>query len=245
MWLDEIEVMVARDQSSSSNGFFVSAKGGHNDESHNHNDIGSFVVYTNGCPVIVDAGVESYTAKTFSAQRYDIWTMQSGYHSLLPTFDGVMQAPGSTYNAENVVYHVDEASAQLRLDIAPAYPAKANVETWLRTLTLIRGQEIIIEDAFVLTKAVGKIQFSLLTPCTIDLSQAEHIQLLPATIDADRQSGTAKLMYDTATLTLSTEIIPITDPRLKDAWSQGLNRMLFTMLTPPLTGRLVWKTSLG
>ncbi|HEX2621244.1 MAG TPA: hypothetical protein VHL11_13885, partial [Phototrophicaceae bacterium] len=47
VWLPVIEVMAARDQGQSGRGFYVAAKGGHNNESHNHNDIGEFVVFHN------------------------------------------------------------------------------------------------------------------------------------------------------------------------------------------------------
>ena len=77
-WFDDIQVMVARDQVGSPEGLFVAAKGGHNSESHNHNDVGNVIVYADGKPLIVDAGVETYRRKTFSPQRYEIWTMQSG-----------------------------------------------------------------------------------------------------------------------------------------------------------------------
>ena len=41
-------VMAARDQGGSSQGLYVAAKGGHNDESHNHNDNGNFVINNDG-----------------------------------------------------------------------------------------------------------------------------------------------------------------------------------------------------
>ena len=88
VFLPEIQVMAARDQGGTAQGLYVAAKGGNNDESHNHNDVGNFVTYIDGKPVLVDVGVETYTRKTFSPQRYEIWTMQSGYHSL-PTINGV------------------------------------------------------------------------------------------------------------------------------------------------------------
>ncbi|MGO4274192.1 heparinase II/III family protein [Paenibacillus sp. TAF58] len=80
-WLPDIQVMTAREEIGSSRGFYLEAKGGHNQESHNHNDIGHFVVYYNGKPFLIDTGVDKYTAKTFSPQRYEIWTMQSDYHN--------------------------------------------------------------------------------------------------------------------------------------------------------------------
>jgi hypothetical protein len=72
VWFDELQVMAAREQAGSAAGFYVSAKGGHNDESHNHNDVGSFVVYLDGKPLLVDPGVETYNIKTFSPQRYEL-----------------------------------------------------------------------------------------------------------------------------------------------------------------------------
>jgi hypothetical protein len=39
---------------------------------------------------------ETYTRKTFSSQRYEIWTMQSGYHQL-PKINGVDQMQGRQY----------------------------------------------------------------------------------------------------------------------------------------------------
>ena len=74
--------MAARSKDGSAEGLYLAAQGGHNAESHNHNDVGNFIVYADGQPAIIDVGVETYTAKTFSSQRYEIWTMQSAYHNL-------------------------------------------------------------------------------------------------------------------------------------------------------------------
>src|SRR2546430_9673482 len=40
---------------------FRSAWGGHNAQSHNHNDVGNFIVYGDGRPVLIDLGVETYS----------------------------------------------------------------------------------------------------------------------------------------------------------------------------------------
>jgi len=76
VWLGDLEFMAAREHPESEKGFFLAAKGGHNAQSHNHNDVGTFILYYNDVPIIIDPGVETYTAKTFGPQRYDIWTMQ-------------------------------------------------------------------------------------------------------------------------------------------------------------------------
>jgi hypothetical protein len=48
IWLPETRVMVACDAAGSSQGYYPAIKGGHNNESHNHNDVGHFIIYI-GC----------------------------------------------------------------------------------------------------------------------------------------------------------------------------------------------------
>jgi len=76
-WLPDTQVAGGRDKAGTSNGFFFAAKGGNNAESHNHNDLGSCVLYFNGKPCLIDLGRETYTAKTFGPKRYEIWTLRS------------------------------------------------------------------------------------------------------------------------------------------------------------------------
>src|SRR5262249_26245768 len=61
-WLPQVQMMTVR----LSNDLFIAAHGGTNGESHNHNDVGDFIVYANGDPVIIDVGSGTYTARTFS-----------------------------------------------------------------------------------------------------------------------------------------------------------------------------------
>ena len=123
-WLGGIQVAAARRRAGTTGGFYFAALGGHNAESHNHNDVGNFVVYLDGNPVLIDVGVESYTAKTFSSKRYEIWTMQSAFHNL-PTINGVMQAAGRQYEARDVGFHADDAAAEFTADLAAAYPERS------------------------------------------------------------------------------------------------------------------------
>ncbi len=81
--------------------FVVAVHAGDNGDSHNHNDVGSVIVYKDGRPLLIDVGVETYTAKTFSPERYDIWTMQSAFHNL-PTFAGIGQSAGEAFAARDV-----------------------------------------------------------------------------------------------------------------------------------------------
>jgi hypothetical protein len=234
VWLSEIEVMVARDQAGSSKGLFVAAKGGHNNESHNHNDVGNFIAYVDGRPVLVDAGVETYTRKTFSSERYTIWTMQSGYHSLLPAIDGVMQAPGRSFAARGVEYQADEEGATFSLDIAGAYPDKAKLERWQRSVSLYYGQEAKIVDSYTLAQAASEIALSLLTPCAVNTETPGKIVLSEAVLPGDRRAGCGVVTYDEKKFALTTERVAITDERLGGVWGEGLTRLVFSVADPAL-----------
>lgn len=87
-FLEGIQVCTMR-----KNGFFLCFKGHHNGESHNHNDAGSFVVYQDGMPLLIDPGVDLYSGFTFGPDRYRLWTMRSDYHNL-PVIDGHIQHEG-------------------------------------------------------------------------------------------------------------------------------------------------------
>ncbi|MFB7892062.1 heparinase II/III family protein [Microbacterium sp. NPDC056044] len=141
VWLPSTEVLLAREHGGTPRGLTVAVKGGHNGEHHNHNDVGSFVVASDGVPVIVDAGRPTYTLQTFGPGRYDIWTMQSGWHNV-PVIGGLEQSPGAEYAASEV--EVDGAS--LSLELAGAY---ADAAPWHRTVRLERAaRRVVIEDAW-------------------------------------------------------------------------------------------------
>ena len=92
-WLPATGVLTAREREGDTAGLYLAAKAGHNDESHNHNDVGSFVIAYNGRPLLIDPGAGVYTRQTFGPDRYQIWTMQSSWHNT-PAPAGHPQAAG-------------------------------------------------------------------------------------------------------------------------------------------------------
>ncbi len=70
-------------------------KAGYNNEPHNHNDIGSFLVSKNGRVTFCDPGTGEYTRQYFSAERYDILNTSSRGHSV-PIINGEYQVTGKT-----------------------------------------------------------------------------------------------------------------------------------------------------
>ncbi len=229
VWFDGIQVMAARDTAGTAQGCFVAAKGGHNAESHNHNDVGNFIVYVDGRPILIDIGVETYSRKTFSSQRYEIWTMQSAWHNL-PTLDGVMQNPGRQFAAKDVRYEADDDHTQLQLDIAGAYPAKANLKSWVRRIRLNRGKGIAITEAYVLEKPAQEITLSLVTPCTVTEQGSGRLRLRTL----GESPVAMQIAYDGDKLKPTVETVPVEDGRLRSVWPEQLTRILLKAEKPTM-----------
>ncbi len=125
-WLPDLQVRLVR-----RGGWTLACKGGHNGECHNHNDVGSFILFRNGEPAVVDAGNMVYTAKTFSAERYTLWNVQAEWHNL-PIIGGHAQKQGRDHAARNVKRTPDG----MELDLAGAYGEDAGINSLKRTFAL-------------------------------------------------------------------------------------------------------------
>jgi len=226
-WLPDIQVMGARSEPGSSAGLYVAAKGGHNDESHNHNDVGNFIVYADGRPVLIDAGSGEYTAKTFSAERYTIWNMQSAYHNV-PTINGVMQQPGRQWAASGVHFSADDKQASLTLDIAGAYPEEAAVQSWVRRVTLNRGRSVEIHERYRLAALLRPFTLNLMTPLQPALPEPGRITLPLPEGAAPTTTDTIAIEYDAQRFEVTFEPIALEDPGLRSNWGDRLTRIVLT-----------------
>lgn len=238
VWLPELQMMAARDKGQSGDGLYLAVKGGHNDERHNHNDVGSFIVYENSRPLLIDIGVGIYTDKTFSAQRYGIWTMQSAFHNL-PTINGFQQAHGKDYRATDVVYASDEASASLMLDIAFAYPPSAGIHYWKRQVTLRRGHGITIRDEYSLNEVPLEMSLSLMTANDVVIQAEGSILLVERELPRGRFSGSGRITLPPDQFHVSVEEIPIDDARMSPIWGDRVYRIL--LIPQQLLREDVWQ----
>lgn len=219
-WLPDIQVMTARSKSGSTAGFYLMAKAGNNGVSHNHNDIGNYIVYYNGNPVLIDAGAQTYTAQTFSKRRYEIWNNQSAFHNL-PTINGVMQQVGKKFTATEVHYFENNREAGLKLDIAKAYPEKAMVQSWGRDIVLHRGKDVEITEKYMLKKCIAPPSENFLTPLQPDVSQPGRIVL------TDPANKTKYfIQYNRKEFKASKDIISINDSRMSKIWGHHLYRLI-------------------
>lgn len=217
-WYPETEFLYLKD-----NRTFFAAKGGYNNESHNHNDIGSFILYKDQEPLFIDAGVGTYTKETFSSKRYDIWTMQSSYHSL-PDINGQPQRFGASYKSRDISF--DPKKKRFRLDIAGAYPLEAQVESWYRSYEL-KKEKLTITDEFKLQEAneANKVYFML----------AKKPVVGGGKVSVD--DGKHTLQFDDKQFEASVEEIPQDDLRLSNVWGKQLYRLTLEAKTPQVKGK--------
>jgi len=226
VWLADLQLMAARSAANSGVGLYVAAWGGHNAQSHNHNDVGNFIVYGDGTPVLIDVGVETYSAKTFSAQRYEIWTMQSAYHNL-PTINGIMQGAGREFQAKDVSFGETANRVTFSADIASAYPTEAAVRRWQRRITLDRKASVVeLEDRYELKEWKEPVRLNLMTSLRMDTSSPGEVRV------GDRYV----IAYDARTLSAAAEEIPLSDEHLRSVWGDRVARLVLTTHGTALQG---------
>ena len=220
VWLPDLQIMAAR-----RGRLFVAVKGGNNGESHNHNDVGSLVVYADSEPLLIDVGVGEYTSQTFSSGRYSIWTMQSGYHNL-PQVNGFDQKDGKQY-ASRVVSH---QPGRLCLDIAGAYPPEAGVRSWRRTVQAGKSAVSVTED-YELSAFQAPSRLMLLTPVRPVAGKPGVITL-----------GGHRLRYDGSELSADVEdVSALLDPLLRRVWGDEMYRIVLTVKSTALKGKVNFK----
>ena len=93
-------------------GYALAAKAGHNDEFHNHNDVGSFIISKNGKVTFCDPGGGEYTFDYFGPKRYEIFITSARAHSV-PIVNGELQKQGKR---EGEVLIAEDNRFRFRMD---------------------------------------------------------------------------------------------------------------------------------
>ena len=220
-WYPQTEFCYMKNQQ----GWFFAAKGGFNDESHNHNDIGSFNLYLDKTPFIIDVGVGTYTRQTFSSERYSIWTMQSNFHNL-PLINGQPQLYGRKYKASETSF--DKNKMQFQLNIAGAYGPKADVKKWMRTYTLT-SKGLQIDDHYELLAIKDTTALNFMTWVQPNINNKGKVLL-------SKDGKSIALEYSAALLQPLVEKVPVTDQRLSKVWGDQVYRLTFISKNKSLKG---------
>jgi Heparinase II/III-like protein len=232
-WLPDSRIMAARRKAESVDGLYLACIAADNGKSHSHNDTGSFWVYSQGLPVLMDMGQETYQKKSFDAHRYEIPSTQSAYHNL-PTIGGVQQGVGPMFRATDLAYESNDGSAQLGMELATAYPAASRLKSWRRTVRLDRTSNVIeISDSYFLSEPVPEVTLNLMTACTVSQTGKGQLAL------TSTQGAPATLIsFDPNLLAPSVETIPLDNAELKRNWGNQIFRIQLKTPGATASGRL-------
>ena len=199
VWLPDLQVRRIRRGS-----WILACKGGHNGENHNHNDAGSFILFRNGEPQVVDAGNLVYTAKTFSENRYTLWNVRAAWHNL-PMIGGYEEREGKEHAARRVICTPDG----MVMNLEAAYDDAAGIRELKRSFAL-SGQGLRLTDEGELKTAQAVTWIFLL----------RHRPVW----NAGRIIAGDLVIRCPEGLAFTAEEKPVTDARMKRSWPGSLWR---------------------
>ncbi|MEZ0299383.1 MAG: heparinase II/III family protein [Candidatus Methylacidiphilales bacterium] len=172
---------------------------GDNGVSHNHNDLGSFVVYRKGAVLLTDPGAPLYTAKTFGPHRYDILLCRSRGHSV-PVINGLEQSAGATFRAtlttEN--FGVPGAIKKITADLTRAY-SDPTLASLVRRWELAPNGNLAMTDTYIFREQPESLEEAFITFANANvLENGDAVQLSEGTVTATlRSDGEGKFDIQT------------------------------------------------
>ena len=180
-YIESLQIAITRPSGQLGKGMYLAVKGGHNGESHNHNDLGNIVVFSDDLPIFIDVGVGEYTKRYFGPERYDVWFTRSDYHNSA-TFNGITQQAGTEYFAEATY---DPEFGGFSLLLAKGYPTNAGLKDYQRSAVL-KGDRIIVTDHVQFHKP-GTVAFHFMTIAKPENVEEGSFRLLGKTVKFDPQ----------------------------------------------------------
>ncbi len=176
-FLRGVQWMISRNDASNPNSLVLAAKGGRNDEPHNHNDVGNFIVHLHGESLIAELGAPVYDRDFFRDKRYTYLAARSYGHSL-PVVNGFEQRAGD-FSAKNVKAEHTPKKDTLQSDIVNAYPEEANLQSLIRQVSLVRGGQGKIEliDTASFRVVPQSYESALITFGNVDLPQPGIVRI--------------------------------------------------------------------
>ncbi|MCM3727189.1 heparinase II/III-family protein [Neobacillus cucumis] len=148
--------------------FSFAAKGGHNDEPHNHNDLGHFILQGNNEVFLKDLGAGLYTKDYFNDKRYTYLCNGSQGHSV-PIINNQFQKDGAEHFARIRHASLEEEVDTFELDIENAYEEEGLQKlsrkfSWMK----LNQPKLILEDKYTFTEQpVSIIERFIIPPLSI------------------------------------------------------------------------------
>ena len=226
VWMPDTEILAAH-----SDQLFVAVKGGHNNESHNHNDIGHFIVYSHNEPLFIDLGNDTYTAKTFSNERYTLMNTRSAFHNV-PLINNQEQQAGKEYSSKDIQFRQDDEAIYLSLDIANAYPSSAQVKKWTRLFLLHHG-ELSVTESYHMKKRKVPLALSLMLNRQPTISDDGRIII-------NLSNSTYQLVYDKRQVKPIIETFDISQTAMRASWGNQVYRLRLVPQSKKKKGKITY-----
>jgi hypothetical protein len=204
-WFSGMVWMIARQDRVDPDALVLAAKGGHNDELHNQNDVGAIIVHAAGESLIVDMGRGRYTREYFGPERYDHLANSSLGHSVLVP-NGQSQPPGRQYAASLREHQADGDADVLELELAAAYPAEADLESLVRRVVLHREPapgSVELVDTVAFASRPGTCESVLIT--------LGEVELAPEAVTVRGDKGGLRIRFDPQVVTPRLDVVEAVD----------------------------------
>lgn len=223
-WFRGLMWLIARYDPTDPDALVLAAKGGHNGELHNHNDVGHLIVHVQGESLLADIGRGRYTAAYFGSQRYEQLVNSALGHSV-PVVNGQLQQAGSAYAATLLAHQTTDQQDMLHLELKELYPLATGLTTLQRRVTLQRQPPdgwVELVDQAQFAEQPGWLESALITLAAVELTgEAVLIQ---------GQRGALRITFAPEQVTARIEVYPavdledgpITVRRIVFAWRQPL-----------------------
>ncbi len=175
-FFNESQWLISRHQTTSGH-FSFAAKGGNNNEPHNHNDIGHFILQGNSEVFLKDLGSGLYTKDYFSEKRYTFLSNGSQGHSV-PIINHQFQEEGSSKFARILDVDLGEDVDIFELDISNAYELE-NLRSLNRKFTWIKKElpKLILDDVYSFTEQPISITERLITSAFSIIEEEDEVIL--------------------------------------------------------------------
>ncbi len=157
----------------------ISLAGGHNDEAHNHNDLGHVNLWLDDQLILLDMGAPVYSADFFGPKRYTYLSASSRGHAC-PVINEQEQLPGQKAAAREIELELEKQ--RLVLDLTAGYPKEARLKRWTRAVSRAPGgYELTDEFETIEAVEIENVFWSMIEPVV----KPGEIRLGPVTIVAD------------------------------------------------------------
>lgn len=198
---------------------YVGVKAGSPDVSHAHMDVGSFVLEAGGVRWAVDLGMENYNRleqrgvdlwnMKQESQRWDVFRYNNRVHNTL-TFNDRLQNVSGKCTWKTLSGDPRRMSAET--DLTPVYAP--HVKSAVRTVSLVDGSSVVVEDRIRTTGRFTKLRWSMATEAEPEIVSSNTLLL--------RQGGKHLLLTVEAPVAITIKTWPAESENSFDSPNPGI-----------------------